>query len=218
MNRASIGVLAFGLSWAMHAAAATPQPSKPVDPKATGPQIAEQVCSGCHGASGMSTVVNVPNLAGQSAQYLAKQLREFKTRKRSDAGGVENMWSISHKLTEKQIDQLAKHFSGQAPQPQAAEGTPEQVAAGKTIFTGGALAHGVPPCSGCHGADGAGKTMFPRLAGQHMTYLVKQLMVFQTTEERPGGSVMKSVSHELSPQDVENVAAYLQALPREAAR
>jgi cytochrome c553 len=43
-------------------------------------------------------------------------------------------------------------------------------------------------------------------------------MVFQGTRGRPGGSVMKSVSHELTPADMTNVAAYLQALPSENAR
>lgn len=213
--RRCLPALALTLAFAAHGA--TPKPSKPVDPRATGPEVATQVCASCHGANGVASVENVPNLAGQTAPYLAKQLREFKTRKGSDAGGVENMWSISHKLTEKQIDQLAKYFSGLKPAALPAEGKPEQIAAGKAIFTGGAMAQGVPPCAGCHGEDGAGKSMFPRLAGQHMTYLTKQLMVFQTTEERPGGTVMKSVSHELTPQDIENVAAYLQSLSGAAA-
>ena len=52
---------------------------------------------------------------------------------------------------------------------------------------------------------------FPRIAGQHADYLVKQLLVFQRTDERPEGSVMKVVAHGLQPQDIENVAAYLQS-------
>ena len=210
---ARLCLLALAVSFAPAAHGAMPKPSKAVDPRATGPEVAAQVCATCHGASGVASIENVPNLAGQPAPYLAKQLREFKTRKRSDAGGVENMWSISHKLTEKQIDQLAKVYAGLPPAAQPAAGKPEQIAAGKAIFTGGAMAQGVPPCAGCHGEDAAGKSMFPRLAGQHATYLIKQLMVFQTTEQRPGGTVMKAVSHELTPQDIENVAAYLQSLP-----
>jgi cytochrome c553 len=193
-----------------------PAPAK-VDPNASPATLAEQVCSKCHGAAGIAALDDVPNLAGQQQDYLAKQLREFKGQTRSDPNAVKNMWSIAHDLTDKQIDGLAAHFSEQPPQSQPVEGKAEQIAAGKTIFTGGALAQGVPPCSGCHGADGAGKPMFPRLAGQHVTYLVKQLMVFQGTRGRPGGSVMKAVTHELTPGDITNVAAYLQALPHENA-
>jgi cytochrome c553 len=42
--------------------------------------------------------------------------------------------------------------------------------------------------------------------------VVKQLIVFQRTEGRPEGSVMKTVAHELMPEDIENVAAYVQAM------
>jgi cytochrome c553 len=53
---------------------------------------------------------------------------------------------------------------------------------------------------------------FPRLAGQHADYLVKQLLVFQRTDERPEGSIMKTVAHELSPANIGDVAAYVQSL------
>lgn len=191
------------------AAPATPR----IDPNATAATLADQVCSKCHGANGMSTIDNVPNLAGQHVEYLTKQLREFKSHSRADQNAVENMWAISHDLSEKQIGEVAKHFADLKAQVQPVEGKTEQISAGQEIYTGGAMAKGVPACAGCHGADGAGRTMFPRLAGQHRTYLVKQLMVFQRTNERPGAAVMKSVSHELTPENIDNVAAYLQALP-----
>jgi len=198
-------------------AAVAKEPSAPpkVDPKASPTTLAEQVCSQCHGAAGIAALDDVPNLAGQQQDYVAKQLHEFKGQTRSDPNAVKSMWSVAHDLTDKQIDGLAAHFAQLPLQAQPVEGKPEQIAAGKTIFAGGALAQGVPPCSGCHGVDGAGKPMFPRLAGQHTMYLVKQLMVCQGTRGRPGGSVMKAVTHELTPADITNVAAYLQALPHE---
>lgn len=190
-------------------AAPTSAPPSPTTPAKT---LAKQVCATCHGQSGTTSVANVPNLAGQREEYLAKQLRELKTHSRSDPRAAANMWSVSHNLTDKQIDGLAAHFAAQQPQAQAIEGKPAQIAIGKYISTGGTLASGIPPCSGCHGADGAGKTIYPRLAGQHMDYLVKQLTVFQETEQRPGGAVMKSVSHNLSAESIANVAAYYQSL------
>lgn len=37
-------------------------------------------------------------------------------------------------------------------------------------------------------------------------------MVFQRTDERPEGAIMKTVAHALTPQDIDDVAAYLQAM------
>jgi cytochrome c553 len=54
---------------------------------------------------------------------------------------------------------------------------------------------------------------FPRLAGQHADYTVKQLTVFQRTDERPEGSVMKTVAHGLTRENMESVAAYMEAIP-----
>jgi len=71
----------------------------------------------------------------------------------------------------------------------------------------------MPGCTTCHGDKGQGLGAFPRLAGQHADYLVKQLLVFQRTDERPEGSIMKTVAHELTQQNIDDMASYLQALP-----
>jgi cytochrome c553 len=60
---------------------------------------------------------------------------------------------------------------------------------------------------------GQGNDPFPRLAGQHADYLVKQLVVFQRTDQRPTAAAMKIVEHELSGQEIESVAACVHALP-----
>jgi cytochrome c553 len=123
------------------------------------------------------------------------------------------MWGLSHNLTDKQINELAGHFAAEKPVRQAVEGKPERIEAGKGIFTGGVPAKGIPPCASCHGPQAGGNGKFPRLAGQHLDYLVKQLTVFQRTNDRPQGSIMKTVAHELTRENIENVAAYLQAMP-----
>ena len=45
---------------------------------AKGQQIATQVCAGCHSADGNSVIPTNPILAGQHAEYTAKQLMNFK--------------------------------------------------------------------------------------------------------------------------------------------
>jgi cytochrome c553 len=125
------------------------------------------------------------------------------------------MWGLSRSLTDEQIKGLAAYYAGQSSAQQPIEGDPDRFEAGKAIFVGGVADKGVPACATCHGPDGKGNATFPRLAGQHADYLVKQLIVFQRTDERPEGSIMKTVAHELTPQNVRDVAGYLQAMPRQ---
>ncbi len=183
------------------------------NPNVSGETLALQVCSNCHGATGNSKSPNFPNLAGQQEAYVVAQLSGFKAHSREDPAGFEYMWGLSHNLTDKQIQELAAHFAAQKPEHEPVEGKPERIEAGKTIFTGGIPDKGVPACASCHGPEGHGNGPFPRIAGQHADYLVKQLTVFQRTNERPGGAVMKTVAHNLTRENIVNVADYVQAMP-----
>lgn len=183
------------------------------NPDVHGKVLAQQVCSNCHGVTGTSTSPNVPNLAGQQEAYLVAQLKGFRKQSRRDPAGFEYMWGISRSLTDNQIDELAKYFSTQTPVLQANEGEPARIAAGRDLFASGVPDKGVPPCGTCHGPDATGNGVFPRLAGQHVDYLVKQLTVFQRTDERPDAAVMKTVAHALTSEEFLTVASYLQARP-----
>jgi cytochrome c553 len=81
------------------------------------------------------------------------------------------------------------------------------------VFEKGVPVKNITACITCHGSQSQGKEQFFRLAYQHAAYLVKQLKVFQKTDERPEGSVMKTIAHELTAVNMTDVAAYLQALP-----
>ena len=174
--------------------------------------LAMQVCSNCHGAQGISVSPNFPNLAAQSPLYIETQLKSFKSHARSDPAGFEYMWGISARLTDEQISGLAGYFSVQRPAPGKSR-DPELVNQGQAVFENGIAANSTPACSGCHGAKGEGLQQFPRLAGQHADYIVKQLMVFSRTDQRPEGSIMKNIAYGLSRENMESVAAYLEAVP-----
>ena len=182
------------------------------NPNVTATTLAQQVCSNCHGVTGLATSPNFPNLAGQTEAYVIAQLNGFKSHDRQDPAGFEYMWGLSRSLTDDQIKGLTAYFAAQQAARQPVEGTAAQMEAGKEIFVNGVSAKNVPACATCHGAEGQGNATFPRLAGQHADYLAKQLLVFQRTDERPAGSIMKTVAHELNRDDIENVAAYLQAM------
>lgn len=179
--------------------------SNPAVPPAV---TAVQVCSACHGIDGNSTSPNFPKLAGQQHEYFVNQMKEFRSHNRSDPAGFEYMWGITRHLTDQQIDGLASYYEKQA----ATASASGPADAGKNIFEKGVPEKGIPPCASCHGTDGHGNGQFPRLAGQHADYLVKQLNIFQRTDQRPSGPMMKTVAHELTPAHMDNVTRYIATL------
>jgi cytochrome c553 len=65
-------------------------------------------------------------------------------------------------------------------------------------------------CAACHGADGnSGSPEYPKLAGQHPQYLVKQLTEFKSGKR--ANAVMSGMAATLSDDDMVNVAAWLSA-------
>ncbi|MHB1677192.1 MAG: c-type cytochrome [Sulfuriferula sp.] len=181
------------------------------DAKVSGQDLAQQVCSICHGADGNSTNPTFPKLAGQQSAYIIGQLKEFKSHDRSDPAGYEYMWGIARHLTDKQIKELATYFSAQKNIPDASA-NPQLEAEGKQIFTEGIPAQDTPACATCHGPQGAGNGIFPRIAGQHANYIERQLGVFKNTGERPDGAMMKVITHNITPAQIKEVAAYLSTL------
>lgn len=198
----------------LFAGCANPERSRDLaDPSVRADVIALQVCSNCHGATGVSTSPNFPNLAAQTPDYLVAQLKGFRSHDRRDPAGFEYMWGLSRSLTDAQIDGLAAYYAAQQPAAQPVEGAAGQIASGRAVFERGLPERNIPACATCHGDAGQGRAGFPRLAGQHADYVVKQLIVFQRTDERPEGSVMKTIAHDLQRSDIDGVAAYLQSLP-----
>lgn len=186
--------------------------SRQVDnPAVAGKTIALQVCSNCHGVTGISVSPAFPKLAGQTRQYLIDQLTDFKTHARTDPNAKRFMWGFTH-LTDAQIDELATYFASQQP-AMGEPADPALIDEGKAIFVSGLPDKGVAACISCHGQRGEGTNQFPRLAGQHADYVVKQLRVFQRTQERPRGELMKAVCSNMSEHDMQAVAAFVEAFP-----
>jgi cytochrome c553 len=182
------------------------------NPAVSAKVLAEQICSNCHGLSGNAISPNFPNLAGQTEAYLTAQLTEFKGHSRSDPAGFEYMWGLSRHLTADQIEGLAKYYAAQKHVPVAIKVDQMRADTGKLIVEQGLPDQSIPPCMSCHGPQAMGNAIFPRLAGQHRDYLIKQLLVFQRTDERPEGSIMKTVAHGLTRQNMLDATEYLQSI------
>jgi len=67
-------------------------------------------CISCHGMTGITVTQLWPNLAGQQAMYLQKQLRDFKSGERQSP----IMQVIAQELTDEQIVAVAEYYSQQA--------------------------------------------------------------------------------------------------------
>lgn len=168
-----------------------------------------ETCGACHGADGRSVSPTFPNLAAQQASYIELQLKAFKDQTRADPDAQAYMWGMAAQLSDATIGQLADYFSKQ-PAAAGHAGKPTSVAQGKRLFEEGAAAQGIPPCASCHGSHAEGMATFPRLAGQHAPYLLKQLLVIQNVLRT--APVMHGVVKNLSKDQMQSVVAYLESL------
>jgi len=171
--------------------------------------VAVSICATCHGPQGRSIAPKFPMLAGQHANYLAAQLKAFKAQTRGDPDALGYMWGMAAPLADDMIDALAAYYSAQAP-GRGERGDAAEIARGADIYANGVAAEGIPPCISCHGPGAAGTDDFPRLAGQHAQYLLKQLHSFQNNLRNV--AVMHGVAQGLQGKDMNAVAAYLESL------
>jgi cytochrome c553 len=172
-------------------------------------QLAETTCANCHGVSGRSISPTFPILAAQTAPYLQAQLRAFRDQTRGDPDALTYMWGMASQLSDATIEALSAYYAAQAPS-RAKTGNAEVMARGKQIFEEGVASQGVPACATCHGPQARGNDAFPRLAGQHADYLVRQALVFQSTLR--AAPVMHAVVKGLSQDQTRAVATYLESL------
>jgi cytochrome c553 len=175
-------------------------------------QAKSAICAACHGADGNSAVPNWPKLAGQHEQYLARQLRLIK----SGARPVAEMAGITPGISDEDIDDLSAWFASQKPAGGVADES--KVDLGERIYRAGNADSGVPACMACHGPAGEGNPLagYPALAGQFAVYAANILRRFRSGEnwgENDSPShVMNGVAAELTDEELDAVASYIQGL------
>ena len=168
------------------------------------------ICVSCHGPDGNSTNPEWPKLAGQHADYLAKQIHDLKAgMTRSNA----LMAPMIAGLSEQDVEDIAAFYATRSSTGGFA--SEELHALGERIYRGGKMESGVPACIACHGPRGTGNgpAGFPRLAGQHATYTAKQLEDWRTGNRAndPNG-MMADAARYLTPQEVQAVSEYVAGL------
>ncbi|MGB7502575.1 MAG: c-type cytochrome [Azonexus sp.] len=172
---------------------------------------AEEIVAGrcfmCHGMEGESASPVFPRLAGQHAEYVARQLADFKSGKRKS----ETMKPQAEELAPAEMKALGEFFERKKAVATKPANT-EILAVGRYIFDKGNSFSGLPGCATCHGAKGHGTSQLPRLAGQHPRYIEDQLKQFGKRERTNDNAVMHTVASKLTELEAHAVAEYIATL------
>jgi cytochrome c553 len=185
----------------------------PVIARATGDAVAgaqkAQICAACHGMDGNSSNPVWPRLAGQHAEYILKQLQDFKNGKRENA----QMTPMAANLGEQDMQDLAAYFSAQKIKPGAAD--PALIESGQKVYRAGNSDTGVPACMACHGPTGRGNpaAVYPAVGGQHATYTHAQLKGFREgLRTNDPNEVMRTIVGRMTDDETRAVSEYMQGL------
>jgi cytochrome c553 len=158
-------------------------------------------CAHCHGTDGNSTSSAYPSLAGQTREYLYRQMKDFKEGRRKNS-----MMSPSiGVLSDQDMQELAEYFSAQSLVRSKFNADPAKVEQGKKIAQ-------EVQCTACHQAGFKGLNEFPRVSRQKYPYIVKQLRDYRDGLRTNDNGVMAPAAKNLSDEQIEALAHYLGSL------
>jgi cytochrome c553 len=212
-------IMGIGIIWCAHAAAdsSADQPNA-----AHGAVIAAQgvaggvpACAQCHAYNGASDGSGAfPRIAGQSAYYLAKELRDYASGVRANAVMTPIAKALSATDT---ADVTAYYASVNAPYLPLASVDPMLMQRGEQLAKIGDAAKELQACDNCHGPGGAGEPpAIPYLAGQYAHYVVFQLTMWKHGFRNNSPDAMADVAKRLDDQDIAAVGAYFQQIDASA--
>lgn len=168
------------------------------------PPAAIESCAYCHNDDGNTTSLDVPRIAGQPVDYLARQLRAY----RNDSRWGQGMMGIAaSRLTEDEIDTVAAYF---AKQPVFSNNTGAGVhnTVGEQLYNRGK--RGMPGCIACHVPLGKHVPFdYPHVLGQNRFYLRQQLRAFRNgTRHTDSMAMMRTIAQQLSDTEIDTVSSY----------
>jgi cytochrome c553 len=166
-----------------------------------------QRCAICHGPTGISRA-DSPNLAGQYASVIYKQMLDFRSGARTRA----IMSPFAANLTDQEIADVAAYYA-YLPRLPAYHPTP-QLPRPKIVIYGAPL-RGIAPCGSCHGSLD-NKVGSPWLEGQSEVYMREQLLAFASGQRRNDISQqMRNIARAMTPKEIDEAAAYYASQPAE---
>lgn len=180
-------------------------------------QAASAVCAACHQADGSGMNIpggeSWPRLAGLNAEYMYKQLTDFRDGHRTSG----SMVPFSSMLTDQQLKDVSIYYSQLPATPaQGSEGVDQAMLDhGERLATRGDWDRYIVPCAACHGPgnQGAGPD-FPGIAGQHAGYIQQQLVDWQQgIRHNDPQLLMLAIAERMNDYDIQAVSAWLSAQP-----
>ena len=158
-------------------------------------------CAHCHGTDGNSSSSAYPSLAGQTRDYLYRQMKDFKEGRRKDL-----MMSPSiGVLSDKDMQELAEYFSAQSLVRNNFSADPVKVEQGKKIAQ-------EAQCTACHQAAFKGLNEVPRVSRQKYPYIVKQLKDYRDGLRTNDNGLHAPAAKNLSDEHIEALAHYLASI------
>jgi cytochrome c553 len=168
------------------------------------------LCQGCHGEIGNSGSDDFPKLAGQPHTYIFKQVTDFQNNRRIN----ETMQPMAATVASlEDLHDIAAYFSSQKMVKNDGSFDAKKVKAGEEMFLNGNPAKEVYGCINCHGENGKGNQVFPRIGQQWKQYLVRQLKALRSGERaNDRGGMMGDIAKKLTDHDIDDVTEYLASL------
>ena len=169
------------------------------------------VCGACHGMDGNSADAQYPKLAGQSEQYIARQLADFKSGQRQNP----IIMDMAMPLSSQDMHDLGAFYASKAPLPGVADQA--LVEHGQTLFRQGDASRDIPACMACHSIDGRGNpgAMYPQLTSQHAQYIETTLKAWHdgtTWDNDAHAQIMPVIAKQLDADDIAALASYIEGL------
>jgi cytochrome c553 len=193
-------------------AAAAPAAEAAIKPgDATAGQAKAAACGACHGMDGNSSDAQYPKLAGQSEQYIVRQLTDFKAGKRQNP----IMLGMATPLSTQDMHDVGAYFASKTPLPGVADQA--LVEKGETLFRQGDSTRGIPACMACHSIDGRGNpgAMYPQLTSQHAQYIQATLKAWHdgtTWGDDAHAQIMPTIAKKLDADDIAALSSYIEGL------
>ncbi len=164
-----------------------------------------QRCAICHGPTGISRA-DSPNLAGQYASVIYKELVDFRSGARTNAV----MSPFAANLTDQEIADFAAYY---AYLPRLPAFHPVEQLPKPRVVIYGAPMRGIAPCGSCHGSLD-NKTGSPWLEGQSEAYLKAQLQAFASGQRNNDISQqMRNIARAMTAPEIDQAAAYYASQP-----
>lgn len=168
-------------------------------------KLAYKGCLGCHKADGAGKADALyPSLAGQHPNVLIKQVMDVRAGRRDSP----KMHPFIEKdaVTSDELADIAAYLASLPAPASNGKGSGKQLDMGKHMYD--------RDCASCHGksGEGDGAKFYPRVAGQHYAYLLRETKESRDKGRRNSNPEMVKVLKNYVDSDVEAVSDYMSRL------